>query len=244
MDSVFVFGGSSPIAIGISKHLQGKFAVIHFSRDVNQDCFKVLADLGSLLKEIDFMKLVLDPLYPEYLSSLFKEFSPKHVIFAQRSKEATLEKCLQVDVLAVQKIFEQFASDKTYLYKSAVLLTSPASSFIQSNQEVSYHVVKAAQLQLAKFYAANHRKYGVRTNCISPGAFVEKERSENFYAERRDLVERINGRIPIGRFARAQDVAQLTDFLISEASNYINGQEIFLDGGLSILDQSMFVGNT
>lgn len=162
------------------------------------------------------------------------------MVFAQRSRETTLAKCLQIDVNAVSIICELFASLNITSKKTVLSLTSPAAKFVQSTQDVGYHVSKAAQLQMARFYAANFKKYGLRFNCLAPGAFVEKERSNQFYAMNSRLVDSIIKIIPIGRFAQIQEIVFAADFLLSEESGYINGQELYLDGGISLLDQSMF----
>lgn len=238
--AAFIFGGSSPIAISLSLYLQKKHQVIHFTRDTKQDCFKELLDCGVILEELDFMDIDLGSLQYERLSELMKSHNPEHLVFAQRSREVVFTKFLQIDINAVHQICELFTSCNNSTTKTALIFTSPAAKFVQSTQAVGYHVGKAAQVQMARFYAANFRRYGMRINCLAPGAFVEKERSKNFYLENIDLTNRIKKIIPMGRFVTIQQIVDVADFLLSEKSNFINGQEIYLDGGISLLDQSMF----
>lgn len=238
--TAFIFGGSSPIAISLSLHLQKKHQVIHFSRNAGQDCFKQLLECGVILEELDLMNIYKGSLEYERFSKLMKNKSPEHLVFAQRSRETEFTKFLQIDINAVHLICELFATCNNSTRKTALIFTSPAAKFVQSAQPVGYHVGKAAQLQMARFYAANFKKYGIRINCLAPGAFVEKERSKNFYLEKIDLTSRIKKIVPTGRFANIEEIVAVADFLIGENSDFINGQEIYLDGGISLLDQSMF----
>jgi NAD(P)-dependent dehydrogenase (short-subunit alcohol dehydrogenase family) len=220
--------------------LQKKHQVVHFSRNTKQDCFKELLDYGVILQELDFMDINEGSLEHKRLSELMKINSPERLVFAQRSREVEFTKFLQIDINAVCLICEMFASCNDSTRKTALIFTSPAAKFVQSTQPVGYHVGKAAQLQMARFYAANFKKYGIRINCLAPGAFVEKERSKNFYLEKTDLTSRIKKIVPTGQFTKIQEIVAVADFLLGEKSNFINGQEIYLDGGLSLLDQSMF----
>jgi len=241
--NVFVFGGSSPIAIALSLHLQAEYQVTHFSRNLKQDCFKEMLGKGIGLQELNLLDIQLGSPQYRYLESLFTRFLPEHLVFAQRSRESTLSDCLQIDVIAISLICELFASFKSYPKKNVLLFTSPAAKFVQSAQAVAYHISKAAQHQMARYYAANYKKYGIRFNCIAPGAFVEKDRSKEFFASNKELTNSIIKIVPIGRFTQIQEIVYTANFLLSEESGAINGQEIYLDGGISIIDQSQFASN-
>lgn len=93
-----------------------------------------------------------------------------------------------------------------------------------------YSASKGGVIALTRALAVEWAPKGIRVNAIAPGYFVTsmterlKERDLVFYKE---LVERV----PLGRFGRAQDLAGAVVFLSSEASAYLTGAVLVVDGG-------------
>ena len=89
-----------------------------------------------------------------------------------------------------------------------------------------YAASKAALVSLTKSLAFEAARFGIRCNAISPG-FVETDMTAGLSDERRDGLG-----IPLGRLARPSEIAEVVVFLLSEASSYITGQVLHVDGGL------------
>jgi 3-oxoacyl-[acyl-carrier protein] reductase len=70
---------------------------------------------------------------------------------------------------------------------------------------------------------------GFRFNNVLPGYF-ESELSRNLTAEKRAMIER---RTPLGRLATIDDIVPVVRFLASDASRFITGQTLAVDGGLT-----------
>lgn len=93
----------------------------------------------------------------------------------------------------------------------------------------SYSASKGGIIMLTKNLAAEWAKHGIRVNSISPGWTVT-EMTEKYFSQeevRRFMLERI----PLGRFARPDEIANAAVFLASDASSYITGANIAVDGG-------------
>jgi 2-deoxy-D-gluconate 3-dehydrogenase len=93
----------------------------------------------------------------------------------------------------------------------------------------SYVASKGAVAQLTKALANEWASKGINVNAIAPGYMA----TDNTAALRADPVrsESILSRIPIGRWGEPSDLAGAAVFLASEASNYVHGHILPVDGG-------------
>lgn len=96
----------------------------------------------------------------------------------------------------------------------------------QINTPAVYAASKGAVIALTKYLAAYWSEKGIRVNTITPGG-VESGQNEEFKANYASLV-------PLRRMANADEMVGAAVFLASDASSYITGQNIVIDGGLSI----------
>ena len=96
----------------------------------------------------------------------------------------------------------------------------------------SVSVAKSALVGLCHALAAEFSP-DIRVNCISPSIFQSKMSSR--FLKNEKSAERIKNNNPLNKIGTAEDISSLIDFLISDASNWITGQNISVDGGMSIL---------
>jgi NAD(P)-dependent dehydrogenase (short-subunit alcohol dehydrogenase family) len=88
----------------------------------------------------------------------------------------------------------------------------------------SYAAVKGAHISMARFLAAYWGSMGIRVNCISPGGVAHKGENEMF-------VRKYCDRVPLGRKASEEDVTSAVIYLASDASAYVTGHNLIVDGG-------------
>ncbi|MGA1823438.1 MAG: SDR family oxidoreductase [bacterium] len=91
---------------------------------------------------------------------------------------------------------------------------------------VTYSVIKHGLIGITKYLATYWADKGIRVNSISPGG-VYTEQSDEF-------VERISNLIPLGRMANVEEYKAAIVFLCSDASSYMTGANLVIDGGRSI----------
>ena len=92
----------------------------------------------------------------------------------------------------------------------------------------TYGASKAAIIQLTKYFANYMSNYNVRVNCISPGG-VENQKTQKI-----SFIKRYSKKVPSKRMAKVNEISKIILFLLSEDSDYINGQNIVVDGGYTI----------
>lgn len=95
----------------------------------------------------------------------------------------------------------------------------------------AYSVSKAAVVMLARQLAFEWGPRGVRSNAVSPG-MIRTQLTEPFYSAP-GVLERREEVVPTRRIGTPQDVARAVAFLASPKANYINGQELLVDGGFA-----------
>lgn len=93
----------------------------------------------------------------------------------------------------------------------------------------AYAASKGGVAQLTKAMANDWAKYNIKVNAIGPGYFITDQteplrKDKNRYKE-------LSDRIPLGRWGNPEDLGGVAVFLASEASDYITGQTIWVDGG-------------
>jgi NAD(P)-dependent dehydrogenase (short-subunit alcohol dehydrogenase family) len=86
-----------------------------------------------------------------------------------------------------------------------------------------YDFVKAGMINFTRYLATNFGGKGIRSNCISPGGFFDNQ-PEAF-------VKAYCARVPVGRMLDNEDIKGAVVFLASDASRYVNGINLLVDGG-------------
>jgi gluconate 5-dehydrogenase len=92
-----------------------------------------------------------------------------------------------------------------------------------------YGAAKAGVIQLTKYYASYLGQFNVQVNCVTPGPFPSPkvQGTQGFITE-------LEKRTCLGRIGKPEELAGAFVFLASDASNFITGQNIVVDGGWTV----------
>ena len=96
---------------------------------------------------------------------------------------------------------------------------------VEINTPAVYATSKAAVIGLTKYLATYWAKDNIRVNAITPGG-VESGQNEQFQSL-------YSKRVPLGRMGQASEMVAALVYLASDASSYVTGQNLIVDGGLT-----------
>ncbi|MDV7340795.1 SDR family oxidoreductase [Terasakiella sp. A23] len=122
-------------------------------------------------------------------------------------------------ILNIASDLSVFAPDQRLYRKEGV------EEHLQPVKPVTYSVIKAGLVGLTRYLATYWADKGVRSNALSPGGVFNGQGDE--------FVTRLTNLIPQGRMADKDEYHGAIQFLCSDASRYLNGQNIVMDGGRS-----------
>ena len=135
----------------------------------------------------------------------------KHML--KRKKGSIINIASDVGIISPDhRIYE---ADKKIKYKG-----------VNFNTPLSYSVAKSGIISMTRYLATYWAKKGIRVNCVSP-AGVYKKHNKKF-------VKQLSERIPLGRMAKPGELNGAIIYLCSNASSYVTGHNLVVDGGRTI----------
>lgn len=137
---------------------------------------------------------------------------------------------LEVNVVALINLMQLVSRLMARQHSGSIINMASMVGVKGAKGQLSYSASKGAVIAATKSAAKELAENSIRVNAIAPG-MVGSERFKAVLAEK--FAQKIND-IPFGRLAEPEEVAQLCLFLASDASSYITGQIIGVDGGVTM----------
>ena len=240
---ILVTGGTRGIGEAIAKALavQGAHVAFSFRKQSEVKAHEValkLKELGALcvtplcfdVMEIEVMREALHLFVKEYgpLEGLVNNAGISRDQLLLRLKEdelsQTLETNLKGPIMLIQALSRSFLRSKG----ASIVNISSVVGLMGNAGQIAYSASKAGLLGLTKSVAKELGGRNIRCNALCPG-LIETEMTDLLNEETKKAYL---GEIPLMRFGKTTDVANLACFLLSEASSYITGEIVKIDGGL------------
>ena len=235
--NIFITGAGKGIGESSVKNLINNgayvYALIKDKRDNIK--FRNLSNLkifnGNVLNEVLIKKILKESIKNKkpincLVNNAGIRFRKKFI----KIKKKELKKVLDINFLSIFMITQIISKFwiKNKIPGSIVNLASIVGQ--KGFDELSvYASSKGALISLSKSLAAELSKYGIRTNSISPG-FTKTSFYEKFKKNKK-LYKWTLSRIPQKRWGSPDEISNLITFLLSDKCNYINGENINIDGG-------------
>ena len=148
-----------------------------------------------------------------------------------RMSPEQFEEVIQVNLNSVFYMTKQVIKPMMKARAGAIINMSSIIGEMGNAGQSSYAASKAGVIGFTKSVAKELGSRNIRCNAIAPG-FVETDMTS--YLKDGEGAEKYKAGIPLGRFASAEDIANVTLFLASDMGSYITGQTISVCGGLNI----------
>lgn len=155
----------------------------------------------------------------------------------QEMKVADWEKGLRVTLIGAfllaresAKVMLEQARGSIIQFSSMYGVVSPDPGMYAPPLTVNpldYGAAKAGVLQMVRYQAVMYGSRGVRVNAIVPGTFP----NPTGHGGNAEFVGKLSRKVPMGRVGKADEIAGAVAFLASDASSYVTGTQIVVDGG-------------
>ena len=234
---VLVTGAGKGIGYDLTKKLiEKKYFVYALIKDKNDNKkFKKIYNLKIFNGDVNNLSVINKIfLYAKKnkrtISYLVNNAGIRHREQFLKIKQKKLKSVFQTNFFSIFQIMQIFSQNliKKKMPGSIINVSSIVGQ-IGFSELSAYASSKAALIALTKSYAAEMSNFNIRINCVSPG-FTETSYFEKF-KKKKKLYNWTLSRIPMKRWGKSSEVANLIAFLISDNSEYINGENINIDGG-------------
>jgi NAD(P)-dependent dehydrogenase (short-subunit alcohol dehydrogenase family) len=113
----------------------------------------------------------------------------------------------------------------------AIVNCSSLGGLVGGPQRGTYHAAKHGVLGLTKSAALEYAARGIRINAVCPGLIWTPMSDQMVAAGQGEALKALLGSVPMGRYGRAEEIADAVLWLCSSSASYITGQSISVDGG-------------
>lgn len=239
--TVIVTGGERGIGQGIAAFLgrQGmKLAILGVSQEEGAHAADQFAAAGMpvLWHQTDVSKAQEVEVA---LQRVIKQFGPigllvnnaarNHIVDFLDYDEEIYRTSFETNMRMVYNMSLQCGKHMAEQQQGGIVNISSVGGLRAHRQSVGYDATKGAIDAMTKAMALDLAPRGIRVNAVAPGAIINREITE----KAKPIREKQAAGIPLGRVGNVTDVATLVGFLASNASSYITGQTIYVDGGLT-----------
>ena len=203
-------------------------AVVAEIKAMGQDAMAVKADVADA-DQVKEMIRVITKTYGQ-IDVLVNNAGIVRDEFLLMLNKENLDQCFELNVKGYFFCAQQ-AVLKMFRKKSGVIINmSSVSSMVAIPGQTVYSATKGAVNSMTQTMAKELAPYGIRVNAVAPG-FVQTEMVDQLPPEKKEEYLKV---VPMGRFADVKEIADLVSFLCSDASSYMTGQVLVLNGGLSL----------
>lgn len=237
--TAIVFGGRSPIALSCAARLAEEKHVFLVTRRIDKGLKSEVA--GNPRVTLVEANLAREGAADSTIERIYDGgFEPNALAFLQRYRpagEPSFEEHSRVELWSIAESLEAIARLKSpSTAVKVVVSSSPAAQTVLDDQDAAYHVVKAGQEALVRFYGAKLQGQGVCVNAIRIGSLVIKPRAQKYWDSIPQVLSGLSALSPAGHVLTSTEVGAHLAGLLSPGFAAFSGQILTIDAGYSLLD--------
>ena len=201
------------------------------SLELGDKCHYFVNDIADL-KEI-----------PELVNNVEQKFGPIHTLINNAGihlkknffdvTDAEFENVIKINQTAVFSLSREVARKMKDRNTGSIILISSMAAQYGIPHVIAYSAAKSAVEGMTHTLAVELSPFGIRVNCIAPG-FIQTPMSEKALSADKERKNKVLSRTPLGKLGEPDDIGWAAAFLASDASKFITGAIIPVDGGNSI----------
>ncbi|MBF7981342.1 MULTISPECIES: glucose 1-dehydrogenase [Rahnella] len=236
-----VTGGTSGIGLGTAKELAEQGAQVFITGRRQAELDAAVAEIGAAATGIRADASVLADLDAVY-AQIAKTAGRLDILFANAGggdmqplggiTEEHFDRIFGTNVRGV--LFTVQKALPLLTDGASIILTGSTTSVLGTASFSVYSASKAAVRNFARSWALDLKDRGIRVNVVSPGPIRTPGLGDLVPEEHRQgLFDALAAQVPLGRLGEPKEIGKTVAFLASDAASFINGVELFVDGGMA-----------
>lgn len=227
--------------IALTLARDGAFVVVNYngSKDRAEEVVKTIEAAGG--KAVSYQCSVADfAACQEMIQNIIKEYGHLDILvnnagitkdnLIMKMKEEDFDAVISTNLKGTFNTIKHSARQMLKQRSGKIINISSVSGILGNAGQANYAASKAGVIGLTKTMARELASRGITVNAVAPG-FVDTEMTAVLGEEIKEAACR---QIPLGKFGQTKDIAEMVAFLASEKADYITGQVISVDGGMSM----------
>lgn len=180
----------------------------------------------------------------EFVNDVVNEYGPLHILVnnagihlkapASETTDEGFLSVIQTHLLSAFSLSREVMNQmKANQVKGSVIMISSMTGIMAMTQVVAYTSAKTGMLGLMRGLLADYALDGIRVNAIAPG-WIESNMLHKALDGDVERKSKILNRIPFKKFGKPEDIGNAAIYLASDASSYVNGVLLPIDGGAAV----------
>lgn len=241
---IIITGGSSGIGAATAQLLAKEGALV-FVLDIQPPIFDNLNNIffhQCDVSKVDEIKSAVESITAkqEKIDYLFTNAGVHFIGSIEETNTEDLNRLIDINFKGTFCVIKEVLPSMKHYHEGSIVVMGSDQVLIGKCGNAVYGTTKAAVAQLVKNVALDYSAFNIRINCVCPGTIdtpltrnAIKHRANVTQMDPNDILKTLESKIPLGRIGKADEVAKVVAFLLSEDASYITGSAIMIDGGIT-----------